>query len=49
VTAVLIEQDIKRSLRTSAQCDVMLKGKVVLSGKSGDLTEEQIKLAYFGV
>ncbi|MDR1815527.1 MAG: ABC transporter ATP-binding protein [Clostridiales Family XIII bacterium] len=49
VTAVLIEQDVKRSLRTSAQCDVMLKGKVVLSGKSGDLTEEQIKLAYFGV
>jgi branched-chain amino acid transport system ATP-binding protein len=49
VTAVLIEQDVKRSLRTSTHCDVMLKGRVVLSGSSAELTEEQIKAAYFGV
>jgi branched-chain amino acid transport system ATP-binding protein len=49
VTSVLIEQDVKRSLRTSTHCDVMLKGKVVLSGLSTELTEEQIKAAYFGV
>ena len=49
VTAVLIEQDVKRSLKTSDYCDVMLKGKVVLSGSSDSLGEDQIKAAYFGV
>ncbi|MDR3305828.1 MAG: ABC transporter ATP-binding protein [Clostridiales Family XIII bacterium] len=49
VTAVLIEQDVKRSLRTSSRCNVMLKGKVVLTGSSRELTEEKIKAAYFGV
>jgi branched-chain amino acid transport system ATP-binding protein len=49
VTVVLIEQDVKRSLRASSRCDVMLKGRIVLSGSPGELTEEKIKAAYFGI
>jgi branched-chain amino acid transport system ATP-binding protein len=49
VTVVLIEQDVKRSLKTSSRCDVMLKGRIVLSGSPCELTEDQIKAAYFGM
>jgi branched-chain amino acid transport system ATP-binding protein len=49
VTTVLIEQDVKRSLKASSHCNVMLKGRIVLSGASASLTENAIKAAYFGV
>lgn len=49
VSIVLVEQDVKRSLKTSSICHVMLKGAIVLGGSSKDLSEEEIKKAYFGI
>ncbi|MCD7946702.1 MAG: ABC transporter ATP-binding protein [Oscillospiraceae bacterium] len=49
MSIVLVEQDVKRSLKTSAHCYIMLKGTVVLSGRSNALTDEEIKKAYFGI
>jgi len=49
ITIVLIEQDVKRSLKTCETAYIMLKGKVVLSGMSCDLSEEQVGRAYFGL
>ena len=46
---ILIEQDTSRALRTSDTFYVMLKGKVVLSGKSSDIDPETLKKAYFGI
>jgi len=46
---LLVEQDVKRSRKASTTCYVMLKGKIVLSGPSATLTEEEIKNAYFGI
>ncbi|MCL1896961.1 MAG: ABC transporter ATP-binding protein [Clostridiales bacterium] len=48
-TVVLVEQDVKRSLKACSEAFVMLKGQIVLSGKSCDLTEGQIGKAYFGM
>jgi len=49
VSVVLVEQDVKRSLKTSEYSHVMLGGSVVLSGYSKDLSEDEIKKAYFGI
>lgn len=49
MTIILVEQDVKRSLKTSDRSYVMLKGKVVLSGKSSELADEDVKKAYFGL
>ena len=46
---ILVEQDISRSLKVADRAYVMLGGKVVLEGKPSDLTEEQVKNAYFGI
>lgn len=48
-SVVLVEQDTKRAIRSAELCHIMLKGRVVLSGKSKELTDEQIKAAYFGI
>ena len=48
-TVVLVEQDVKRSLKACSEAFVMLKGQIVLSGKSCDLTEGQVGKAYFGM
>jgi len=49
ITIVLVEQDITRSLKAADYAYVLLEGKVVLEGKPGVLTEEQVKKAYFGI
>jgi branched-chain amino acid transport system ATP-binding protein len=49
MTLVLVEQDVKRSLKYSDYSYVMLKGKIVMEGKSSELPEEQVTDAYFGV
>ena len=49
ITIVLVEQDIKRSLKVANRAYVMLEGKVVLEGEPSSLTEEQVKKAYFGI
>ena len=48
-TIVLIEQDTHRVLGTSDVYYVMLKGRIVLSGKSSDVDQKELKKAYFGV
>jgi branched-chain amino acid transport system ATP-binding protein len=49
ITIVLVEQDIKRSLKVAHRAYIMLEGKVVLEGEPSSLTEEQVKKAYFGI
>jgi branched-chain amino acid transport system ATP-binding protein len=49
ITIVLVEQDVKRSLKVSNRVYVMLKGKMVLTGEPTSLSEEEVKKAYFGI
>ena len=49
VTVVLVEQDTERTLQISDRFYVMLKGNVVLSGKSSEVPAEKIRQVYFGV
>ena len=49
MTIVLVEQDIKRSLKAADYTYVMLEGKVVLEGDPSSLTEDEVKKAYFGI
>ncbi len=48
-TVVLVEQDVKRSLKASETSYVMLEGRFVLSGRSSELSEEAVRKAYFGI
>lgn len=48
-TIVLVEQDVKRSLKASEKSYVLLEGKVVLAGRSKELSEEEVRKAYFGL
>jgi branched-chain amino acid transport system ATP-binding protein len=49
ITIVLVEQDIKRSLKAGGYAYILLQGKVVLEGEPSSLNEEAVKKAYFGV
>ncbi|MBP2646185.1 MAG: livF 3 [Firmicutes bacterium] len=49
MTIVLVEQDVKRSLKHSDYSYVMLKGQIVMEGNSSELSEEEVRDAYFGV
>ncbi len=49
VTIVLVEQDIRRSLKAADYTYILLEGKVVLEGEPDALKEEQVKKAYFGI
>ncbi len=49
ITIVLVEQDVKRSLKIANRAYVMLEGKIALEGNASDLTEEQVQKAYFGM
>ena len=48
-TIVLIEQDTRRAIATTDYSYIMLKGKVLLEGDATDLSDEDIKKAYFGI
>ena len=48
MTAIVIEQDMKRALRVASHVFVMLGGHVVLEARPEDVTEEQVSAAYFG-
>ncbi len=48
-TIVLVEQDVRRSLKASQASYVMLEGSIILSGNSSELVEEDVRKAYFGV
>jgi len=49
VSAVLVEQDVARSKKTSVYSYIMLKGEMVLEGPSKELDDETVKNAYFGI
>jgi branched-chain amino acid transport system ATP-binding protein len=46
---ILVEQDVKRSLKYADYSYVMVKGKIVMEGLSAELPEEEVKGAYFGL
>jgi branched-chain amino acid transport system ATP-binding protein len=48
-TIILVEQDVRRSLKTSDVSYILLNGRIVLSGKSKELTADDVRSAYFGV
>jgi branched-chain amino acid transport system ATP-binding protein len=49
MTVVIVEQDVSTAQRVSQRLYCFQEGKVALQGRSGELTREQISLAYFGV
>ena len=49
MTVVLVDQEVHRSLENSHDCYVMVKGGVVMEGPSGELPEDEVKDAYFGI
>lgn len=48
MSAIIVEQDISKALEVSSHVYCLQEGRVSLSGKSGDITREQISDAYFG-
>jgi branched-chain amino acid transport system ATP-binding protein len=48
-TVVVVEQDIGQALRAADRVYCLLEGRVVLQGRSGELTRQQITDAYFGM
>ena len=48
-TIILVDQEVHRSLENSANSYVMVKGGVVMHGKSAELPEEEVKDAFFGI
>ena len=49
ITALLVEQDIQRSLKAAHKVYIMQSGKIRLEGKPGELSSEDIRKAYFGL
>ena len=49
ITALLVEQDIQRSLKSSHKVYIMQSGRIRLEGKPGELSQEDIRKAYFGL
>ncbi len=49
ITALLVEQDIQRSLRAAHKVYIMQSGKIRLEGIPKELSQEDIRKAYFGL
>jgi branched-chain amino acid transport system ATP-binding protein len=49
ITALLVEQDIQRSLKAAHYVYIMQEGRIRLHGRPADLTQEEIRKAYFGI
>ena len=49
LTVIVVEQDVGMAQLVSSRLYCMQEGRVTLSGRSGDLTRDQISRAYFGV
>ncbi len=49
MTVVLVEQDVKRSLKFADYAYILQEGKVTLHGNPRHLTEETVRKAYFGL
>jgi branched-chain amino acid transport system ATP-binding protein len=48
-TVLLVEQDLTRALDTAQRVMCMLEGRIVLEGRAGELSREQVTDAYFGL
>jgi branched-chain amino acid transport system ATP-binding protein len=46
---LLVEQDVRRSLKTADVAYILQEGKISLKGSPKDFTEEEVKKAYFGL
>ena len=49
LTVIVVEQDVGMAQLVSSRLYCLQEGRVTLSGRSGDVTREQISQAYFGV
>jgi len=49
ITFILVEQEVKRSLRYSDYAYVLVKGRVVMEGKTSELSQKDVSDAYFGI
>ena len=49
ITALLVEQDIQRSLKAAHKVYVMQSGRIRLEGRPQALSQEDIRKAYFGL
>jgi len=49
ITALLVEQDIQRSLKAAHKVYIMQSGKIRLEGIPKELAQEDIRKAYFGL
>ncbi|MEO5863157.1 MAG: ATP-binding cassette domain-containing protein, partial [Burkholderiales bacterium] len=49
LTAIIVEQDVGLAQRVTNRLYCLQEGKVSLTGKSNQVTREQISLAYFGI
>jgi branched-chain amino acid transport system ATP-binding protein len=48
-TVLLVEQDLGRGMAVAQRVSCMLEGRIVLEGRSNELTREQVTEAYFGL
>jgi branched-chain amino acid transport system ATP-binding protein len=48
-TILLVEQDLSRALSVATRVVCMLEGRLVLEGRAGELSREQVTEAYFGL
>jgi branched-chain amino acid transport system ATP-binding protein len=48
-TLLLVEQDLGRAMAVAQRVSCMLEGRIVLEGRSAELTREQVTDAYFGL
>jgi branched-chain amino acid transport system ATP-binding protein len=49
MVVVLVEQDVKRSLKTADVAYILQEGRIRLKGNPHRFTEEEVKRAYFGL
>lgn len=49
ITALLVEQDIQRSLKAAHKVYILQSGRIRLEGRPENLTQEEIRKAYFGI
>jgi branched-chain amino acid transport system ATP-binding protein len=49
ITALLVEQDIQRSLKAAHKVYIMQSGRIRLQGLPKELSQEDIRKAYFGL
>ncbi len=49
ITLVIVEQDVAQALKAADHVYCMQEGRIVLQGRTGDITRKAVSAAYFGV